>query len=159
MAFYKVTDLEMKGVADTIRSMAGQSKPLVWPSGFKSAIQSISGGVLGSKTITSNGVYNASYDQLDGFSQVTVSVSGGDPVLSSATFTENGSYSVPTGYDGFGDVVVSVPGGASGSISISQNGTYDVSSFAEAVVSVQGGGGGDYDNFLIACGAMSGSIL
>ena len=35
------------------------------------------GSTLGTKTITANGTYNASSDNLDGYSQVTVNVSGG----------------------------------------------------------------------------------
>ena len=35
------------------------------------------GSTLGTKTITANGTYDASSDNLDGYSQVTVNVSGG----------------------------------------------------------------------------------
>lgn len=87
---YKVTDIELSSIADAIRTKGDTSEPLVFPSGFVSAITSI-------------------------------------PV-------------------------------PSGSINISQNGTYDVSAFADAVVSVSGGGGGSNDNFKIAMGVMSGSI-
>lgn len=56
----------------------------------------------------------------------------------------------------FVSAIQAIPSGVtpSGSINISQNGTYDVSAFADAVVSV----GGSDDNYLLAIGAMSGSI-
>lgn len=116
MANYRVTDAELTTIASAIRTKGGTSASLVFPSGFVSAIQDISGGgsaVLGSKSITANGTYNASSDSLDGYSQVVVDVpqEGITP---------------------------------SGSISISANGTYDVSSYANAVVNVpQSGGGGN----------------
>lgn len=74
--------------------------------------------------------------------------------LRSLAVTSNGEYA-PSGFDGFNNVVVDVPM-PSGSISISANGTYDVSSFANAVVDVQGGASDD--NFLIAACEKPGSI-
>lgn len=59
---------------------------------------------LGTKSITSNGTYNASSDNLDGYSQVTVNV----------------------------------PNPSTGTITITQDGTYDVTDKATAVVSVGG---------------------
>lgn len=47
----------------------------------------------------------------------------------------------------------------SGSVNIIQNGTYDVKSIASAVVSIAGSEmSGDYKNFMIACGEISGFI-
>jgi hypothetical protein len=121
MANYKVTDGELTGIADVIRLKGGTSDPLVFPSGFASAIEAIQAGfsaadegkvvfsgalvpqgsmsimsngsydttlysdisvaipgaVLMSKVLSANGVYDASADNVDGYSQVTVNVSGG----------------------------------------------------------------------------------
>lgn len=65
-------------IASAIRSKAGV-QDLFKPSQMAPAIAAIptGGGVLGSKTIDANGTYYASADSLDGYSQVTVSVSGG----------------------------------------------------------------------------------
>lgn len=106
MADYKVTDAQLSSIANAIRTKGGTSDPLVFPSGFVSAIGDISAGaVLISKIISANGEYSAQADNADGFS----------------------------------NVVVDVPA-PSGSISIESNGTYDVSAFANAVVSVPTGG-------------------
>lgn len=132
MSDYKVTDTQLSSIADAIRTKAGVSSQLAFPSGFISAVQAIPTGscVYVSKTITSNGEYDPTDDSADAYSHVTVSVpSGGLPVLSSATFSQNGSYSVPSGYDGFGNVVVDVPSG-----------------------------GGSNDNYLIMMGLSSGVI-
>ena len=66
------------------------------------------------------------------------------PILQSLSCSVNGTYSVPTGFDGFSQVVVSVPGGASAALSdktITSNGTYTAASdgldgFSQVVVSV-----------------------
>lgn len=72
------------------------------------------GGSLGTKSITENGTYNASSDGYDGYSQVTVNVSGGV---------------TPTGTK---------------QISITQNGTTteDVTNYASAEITVNVSGGG-----------------
>lgn len=72
------------------------------------------GGTLGTKTITQNGTYNATDDDLDGYSAVTVNVSGGI---------------TPTGTK---------------QISITQNGTTteDVTNYANAEITVNVSGGG-----------------
>lgn len=75
MADYKVTDTQLTNIANAIRTKGGTSAPLEFPIGFVSAIGDIpSGGTLGTKTVTANGVYNASSDNLDGYSQVTVAI-------------------------------------------------------------------------------------
>lgn len=82
MANYKVTDTELSGIANAIRLKGGTSEPLVFPSGFESAITNIPSGsaVLVSKTISQNGIYNPVDDNADAFSQVVVNVSGGGGV-------------------------------------------------------------------------------
>lgn len=64
--------------------------------------------VLIPKTINANGVYNASSDNANGYSEVTVSVT---PNLQSKTVTENGTVTPDQGYDGLSSVVVNVSGG------------------------------------------------
>ena len=59
------------------------------------------GGETGAKTITANGVYNASDDDLDGYDPVTVAVP-----IESATFTNNGTYTAQNG--GYSPVIVDV---------------------------------------------------
>lgn len=79
MTDYIVSGADLTAVANKIRSKGGTSAQLEFPTEFVSAIEAISGGgsTLGTKTITQNGTYNASSDSLDGYSQVTVNVSGG----------------------------------------------------------------------------------
>ena len=76
-----------------------------------------SGMTLITKTITSNGTYNASSDDADGYSSVTVNVSsgGGSPTLQtkSVSYTptetaQSETVSADTGYDGLSSVSVSV---------------------------------------------------
>lgn len=90
------------------------------------------GGTLGTKTITQNGTYNATDDDLDGYSAVTVNVSGGI---------------TPTGTK---------------QISITQNGTIteDVTNYASAeiTVNVSGGSGGISVDDLLNGTAPSGDI-
>ena len=74
-------------IANAIRSKLGVQTTYM-PSEMADAITAIptgGGSDLGTKTITTNGTYNASDDSLDGFSSVTVNVSSGQP-------------SFPTGY-------------------------------------------------------------
>jgi hypothetical protein len=78
MADYLVTDTELTSIANAIRTKGGTSASLSFPTGFVSAINAISGGgaTLGTKSITTNGTYNAEDDNLDGYSSVTVNVAG-----------------------------------------------------------------------------------
>ena len=80
---------------------------------YESVSVNVSGGsaVLGTKTITENGTYTASSDSLDGYSEVTVNVSGGGstPTLQSKTATPSESQQTITpdsGYDGLSSVTV-----------------------------------------------------
>ena len=77
MANYTVTDSELTSVASAIRTKGGTSASLSFPDGFVTAIGNISGGstpTLITKSITANGTYNASGDNADGYSSVTVAV-------------------------------------------------------------------------------------
>ena len=122
---------------------------------------------LGTKTITANGTYNASSDNLDGYSQVTASVpntySAGDEgkvvsngalvSQSSATYTQNNTYDTTL----INSVTVNVSGGSPNlqsktNISITSNGSfsftpdagYDGLSEVSGTVNVSGGGGSAY---------------
>ena len=100
-----------------------------------------------SKSITANGTYTASSDNADGYSSVTVNVSGGgSPTLQSKTATPTTSQQViqpDNGYDGLSQVTVNaipsqyiVP---SGNKAITANGTgIDVAEYATVSVSVSG---------------------
>ena len=90
----------------------------------------------GTKQISSNGSYDVS-----NFASAAVNIS---PIIQSLSISENGTYSVPSGVDGYNPVTVNVPGiTPTGTISITQNGTVDVTQYASANVNVSGGGGGD----------------
>lgn len=67
-------------------------------------------GDLGTKTIITNGTYQALDDNLDGYSEVTVNVPQ-NATLGIKTITNNGNYYATTdGYDGFSRVDVNVAG-------------------------------------------------
>ena len=64
---------------------------------------------LGTKAITQNGSYNAQSDGFQGYSGVTVNVSGGTAKLVSKSITANGSYSPKDdNADGYSGVTVNV---------------------------------------------------
>ena len=68
---------DLKSVADAIRTKGGTSAGLLFPDGFVMAIGNIpsgGGSTLITKSITENGTYNASADNADGYSSVSVSV-------------------------------------------------------------------------------------
>lgn len=58
-----------------------------------------------------NGQFSPQDYDADGFSEVTVDVPQPEPVIESLSVSENGTYNVPTGVDGYGPVVVDVPTG------------------------------------------------
>lgn len=60
MANYKVTDTELTGVADAIRTKGGTSAELEWPAGFVSAIEAIPTGGGGGGTYSAVSSYNYS---------------------------------------------------------------------------------------------------
>lgn len=69
---------------------------------------------------------------------------GGEAVLINKNINANGTYNASSdNADGYKKVVVNVPTGITptGTLSVSANGTYDVTSYASADVNVSGGGG------------------
>lgn len=70
------------------------------------------GADLGQKTITVNGVYDASDDSLDGYDQVTVNVPV--PTLGTKSITANGTYTASSdNLGGYSEVTVNVSSGIS----------------------------------------------
>jgi len=117
---YRVTGSELTTVADAIRQKGGTSEKLVWPNGFKSAVEDISGGsgitaedegkvvsngvlvVQTGKSISSNGTHDTTTNN-----SVTVSV---QPNLGTKTVSDAGTFSASSdGYDGFSEFTVSIP--------------------------------------------------
>ena len=88
------------------------------------------------KSISSNGTYNASSDNADGYKKVVVNVP--NPSTGSLSITSNNTYDVTN----YASAVVNVPTGITptGTVNITQNGTVDVTNYASANVNVSGGG-------------------
>lgn len=94
------------------------------------------------KTITENGTYKAD-SGYTGLGTVSVNVPSEEPVLQEKTVAENGTVLPDVGYDGLSKVVVDVPGIVpSGTIDITENGSYDVTNFATALVEIAGASAG-----------------
>ena len=91
MADYKVSDTDLTSVANAIRIKGGTILPLEFPDGFVDAVENIAtgGSTLTTKTIRENGTYNASSDNADGYSSVTVNVT--DTRFLIGTFTGQSS--------------------------------------------------------------------
>lgn len=61
-----------------------------------------------STTVTENGTYDTTAND-----EVVVNVSGGSPVIQSLSVNQNGTYTPPSGVDGYAPVTVNVSGGGS----------------------------------------------
>lgn len=133
--------------------------------GYNAVHVAVPGATLTTKSITSNGTYNASQDNADGYSSVTVNVPGG-AVVQPLSVTENGTYNPPSGVDGFAPVTVNVSGGG-GVVKlmtqgqVSTDSDYATATFDEPIDL------SSYSTFLIAIndtygylnyGAVSGSV-
>lgn len=105
---------DYQAICDKVRAKTGGTAPLKSgeiPSELDKLVESTA--TLGTKTITENGIYSATDDGLDGFTQVAVDVPVINEILSTLgqkTITENGSYSAKNdGLDGYDEVVVNIP--------------------------------------------------
>lgn len=117
-------------LASPITIAAGNSVRLKYA--LKTTDEIFSGSVvLIQKTINVNGVYNASSDNADGYSEVTVSVA---PNLQSKTATQNGTVTPDQGYDGLSSVAVNVSGGGG----IDAAGGFRVGSTSNAQMAING---------------------
>lgn len=99
MANVLVRESSLEDIADAIRDKLNVQTTYK-PSEMAAAIESIpSGGsaTLGTKTITSNATYNASSDNLDGYSSVTVNVPTGTAKTSSDLTANNLTVTAPAG--------------------------------------------------------------
>ena len=84
----------------------------------------------GTRTITQNGVYNVTE-----YASADVQVEESTTSLTDLNATANGTYN-HDGYDGYDQVVVNVPNPSTGTLNITSNGDYDVTSKATAHVAV-----------------------
>lgn len=109
--------------------------------------ESSSGGsseaTLITKTITSNGTYDAEDDSADGYSSVIVNVTPNLQSKSTTPTTSSQTISPDSGYDGLSGVTIgAIPSQyivPTGSLNITSNNTYDVTNYASAVVNIPSG--------------------
>lgn len=107
-----INELYLDAVGDAIRYANG-SENTYTPAQFEAAIKALKK-VLVSKVITENGDYDPADDDADGYSGVTVNVSGGGGggTLITKTITQNGTYNASSdNADGYSIVTVNVSGG------------------------------------------------
>lgn len=107
----------------------GDYTPPSGTNGFDSVHVAVPGATLATKSITQNGTYNASQDNADGYSSVTVNVSGGGgAVVQPLSVTQNGTYNPPSGVDGYAPVTVNVSGGGGSIVKIMEQGQVSTTS-------------------------------
>lgn len=117
-----VTKSKLDSLATSISNKSGVAIPLTIAQ-MKTAVDSISTGggsaSLITKSIVANGTYNASSDNADGYSSVTVNVPSGSPTLQAKTniapSTSSQTITADSGYDGLSSVQINaMPSGTAG---------------------------------------------
>lgn len=117
-----VNDASLTAIASAIRAKNG-TQDTYKPGEMAAAITNIHEAVLGTKNISENGTYNASDDNLDGFSSVTVGVSSGSASGTKiVNITENGTVTEDVMAYANAEISVNVP---------SSGGDYVAADFAD----------------------------
>lgn len=99
MSKVSITRSLLDDLAMSISAKSGEAVPMTLTE-MKDAVDSIQtggGATLITKSITANGTYNASSDSADGYSSVTVNVSGGTPRTSTDLVVSGATVTAPAG--------------------------------------------------------------
>jgi len=107
-----ITESYLEDIADAIRSKNGSSNTYK-PSQMSTAISNLGGATLGTKNITSNNTYNASADNLDGYSSVTVNVPNPSTGTKQISINSNGTTTEDVTNYASAEISVNVPSGMS----------------------------------------------
>ena len=164
MADYKVSDTELGGIADKIRSKGGTSALLEFPTGFENAIDAIQTGITptGTKNISTNGTHDVT-----NYASANVAVPASAVDTGTKNINSNGTHDVV----GYASAAVSVPNSYSQSDegkvvsngalvsqtsdTVTANDTYDTTLINSLTVNVSGGGGGS--NYVVVEQVVAGT--